>query len=165
MSKVLFRIDDRLIHGQVVVGWVRFMEASKIIVANDLLAEDETQKMLYKMVATSDLGIEVLPVEEAARWALKRSAAERNTIFLFENPADVLRFAQLGVPMTSINIGGMRASKGKHQVHEAVFVDKSDYQVFHTLKAMGINIEIRMVPNDPSQDLMQRISEIIKSWE
>lgn len=165
MSRILFRIDDRLIHGQVVVGWVRYMEATKIIVANDLLAGDETQKMLYKMVATNDLGIEVLPVEEAARWALKRSAAEQNTIFLFENPADVLRFAQLGVPMASINIGGMRSSQGKRQIHEAVFVDKKDYQMFHTLKGMGIKIEIRMVPNDLSQDLMQRISEIIKSWE
>lgn len=165
MKKVLFRIDDRLIHGQVVVGWARYIEAGRIVVANDRLSGDETQRMLYQMVASPELSIEVHTVEEAARLALRRDVADVNIIFLFENPPDLLRFARLGVSIKSVNIGGMRHSEGKRQIHEAVFVDREDHRLFHTLKAMGIYMEIRMVPTDQSLDLMQRIKELIKSWD
>jgi len=59
MPVVLFRIDDRLIHGQVVVGWVNALKADYIIVINDAVARNELQKCLLKMAVPPEIKVDI----------------------------------------------------------------------------------------------------------
>ena len=43
MPVVLARIDDRLIHGQVTVGWSELLRPDRIILANNAIAADSWQ--------------------------------------------------------------------------------------------------------------------------
>ncbi len=66
MGVLLYRVDDRLIHGQVVVGWGRYLKANAILVASDRAADDELAKTMMEMGAPADVKVEVLPLAAAA---------------------------------------------------------------------------------------------------
>ena len=153
MSIVLLRIDDRLIHGQVVVGWTRYLQANHIVIADDQVANDPIQKMLYEMVVPPDLKVSILPVKDAVNLLQKQQDPSLRTIVLFSRPQDVLSYWQFGGPVKSLNIGGMRYEPGKKQIAQAISVSDADLKVFRELQKEGIELEGRAVPTEPPLDI------------
>jgi mannose/fructose/sorbose-specific phosphotransferase system IIB component len=153
MPIVLIRIDDRLIHGQVVVGWAHYLHANHIVVADNNIASDPTQKMLYEMVVPPDIKVSILPIEDAAEMLKKDTAPDLKTIVLFSKPQDVLSYWKLGGPLKSLNIGGMRFEPGKKQIAQAISVNDADLAVFRELNQQNIQLEGRAVPSDPQMDI------------
>ena len=70
-----------------------------------------------------------------------------------ENPQDVLKLVEGGVPIKKVNIGNMHMAEGKKQVSKAVCVDQSDVDAFKKLKELGIELEIRRVPSESAEDI------------
>jgi len=62
-----------------------------------------------------------------------------------------------GVPITSVNIGGMAFKTGKEQITKAVSVDESDKDAFRKMHERGVELEIRPVATDNRIDLMTKI--------
>ena len=155
MPIVLIRIDDRLIHGQVVVGWSHYLQANHIVVADNNIASDPTQKMLYEMVVPPDMKVSILSIKEAARMLQQDISPALKTIVLFSSPQDVLSYWQLGGPVKSVNIGGMRFEPGKKQIAQSISVNDADLAVFRELNQQNIELEGRAVPTDPQMDIKQ----------
>jgi len=153
MPIVLIRIDDRLIHGQVVVGWSHYLEANQIIVADDKVAGDTTQKMLYEMVVPPDMKVSILSVREAAQILQQQSQDTFRTIVLFSKPQDVVCYFQAGGPVKSVNVGGMRFEPGKKQIAQTISVNEEDLAAFRELQKEHIILEGRAVPTDPPLDI------------
>jgi mannose/fructose/N-acetylgalactosamine-specific phosphotransferase system component IIB len=63
---VLFRVDDRLIHGQVVVGWGRPLGVNRVVLVDDQVAASAWEQDLYRMAVTSDIEVEFVTVAQAA---------------------------------------------------------------------------------------------------
>ena len=134
----LVRIDDRLIHGQVATVWSKEANAQRIIICSDEVAKDQIRKTLLLQVGPPGVTV----------------------FFLYTCPQDVLRMAEAGVPIKSVNIGGMAFKTGKTQITKAVSVDESDIAAFKKLHEMGIELEIRPVATDKKVDLMSKIEGI-----
>ncbi len=104
---VLARVDDRLIHGQVVVGWARALEADCLVVANDAVAADPMQRQLLPMAVPPQIKVGIYRVREAAE-ALRQDKYEgRRVIVLFASLADALSLVQSGFPLARLNLGGI----------------------------------------------------------
>jgi mannose/fructose/sorbose-specific phosphotransferase system IIB component len=154
---VLVRIDDRLIHGQVVVGWVKALAATRIIVANDQVADDSLQCCLLEMAAPAPLQVTICPIAEVRQNLTATAAKNERIIILFSSPLDVRRAVELGVQMPQINVGGMRFNQGKKQILKAISVDNEDIQNFRYLLDQGLAITVQMVPTDEKQDIRKFI--------
>ena len=85
MELALLRIDDRLVHGQVVIGWIPHLKAQAVVVASDAAAADATQTMLMEMAMPEEVALHVLPVEEAAR-RLQDGGDRRRALALAPGP-------------------------------------------------------------------------------
>ena len=153
MAIVLVRIDDRLIHGQVVVGWSNYLHANHIVVANNEVANDSTQKMLYEMVVPPDMKVSILRIPDAVNAMNQEGNQGNRTILLFTNPRDVLSYLYLGGPVKSLNIGGMRFEPNKKQIAQAISVNEEDLQAFRELDKQGIDLEGRAVPTETPIDI------------
>lgn len=153
MPIVLIRIDDRLIHGQVVVGWSRYLQVNQIVVADDAVASDPTQKMLYEMVVPPDIKVSILSVVEAAQLLQKQSPDAFRTLILFSKPQDVVSYWRTGGPVKSVNVGGMRFEPGKKQIAQTISVNNEDLVAFRELQSGTIELEGRAVPTDPPLDI------------
>ena len=157
MKISLARIDDRLIHGQVVTSWSKETRCERIIVVNDEVAEDVMRKILLEKVAPPGVKSSVLGIDKAIRVFNNPKYADVNAMLLFTNPTDVLRMVEGGVVLKSINIGGMSFKEGKKQITAAISVNNQDIEAFKKLNKKGLELEIRKVPSDSKINLMTKL--------
>ncbi len=149
---VLTRIDNRLIHGQVATQWSGNIGANLLLVANDEVAGNDMRKGLMDMAAPS--------YAQTRYWTIQKTidtihkASDKQKIFLIcENPQDVLRLVEGGVPVKKLNIGNMHMSEGKRQVAGSVAVDDADIAAFKRLQELGVELEIRRVPQESAENI------------
>ena len=86
MDIQLIRIDDRLIHGQVVVGWVKALNIDRLVVVNDAIAKNSMQKTLMEMAVPSGLKVSFYTVEEAAQNCKAGESKDRSLLSCFPIP-------------------------------------------------------------------------------
>ncbi len=144
---VFTRIDDRLIHGQVVEGWVNYLKATCIMVADDTVASDAVQRSIMEMAVPQGLKVLIGRVDEiCGRLRSAASDAER-AILLFSRPVDVVRAIQEGMECSVLNIGGMHFVPGKRKLMEVLAVNESDLEAFREISDKGVKIDVQTVPN------------------
>ena len=153
MGVTLLRVDDRLIHGQVVEGWVPYLKVDLVIVVSDAAACDEIQTALMKMALPSSVGLLVLPVVEAAAALKSSQIAARSALVLVPGPAEALALIEQGVVVDRINVGGLHYTVGKVQLGRALFLDEKDRLALRALAAKGVRLEGRALPADAEEDL------------
>lgn len=143
---VLCRIDDRLIHGQVVEGWVNFLKATCIFVADDRVALNPLQCSIMEISVPQGLKVCIGRVEDICG-QLRIAALEADRIILlFSNPMEALRAIRSGLDCRAINIGGMHYVPGKRKLMDVLAVDDADLAAFKELIAKGIKVEVQTVP-------------------
>ena len=146
------RIDDRLIHGQVITTWVKNFDIEQVIIINDKVANDTVQQSVLTMAAPPDLKIVVFGVDKFID-VLKKTEIKRRTMLLFTNSIDVNKLVENGLKLEKLNVGGMRMQEGRRNLSRAVAVTPEEEQAFKSLINNNILIEIQMVPKDPIVEL------------
>ncbi len=146
---VLARIDTRLLHGQVATAWTKSTQPTRIIVVSDVVAEDELRKKLIQQAAPSGVKAHVVPIKKMIELAKDdQHFGGQRALLLFENPQDVLRAVEGGVPLETINVGSMSHSTGKVQPNKVLAFDQNDIDTFRKLKEFGVDFDVRKVPAD-----------------
>jgi mannose/fructose/N-acetylgalactosamine-specific phosphotransferase system component IIB len=144
---VLSRIDDRLIHGQVVEGWVNFLKATCIFVADDRVASNPFQRTIMELSVPQGLKAVIGRVEDICDLVRTAALNAERIILLFSNPADVLRAINSGLDCRVLNIGGMHYVPGKRKLMDVLAVDDADLAALKELVAKSIKIAVQTVPN------------------
>lgn len=163
MSVVLARVDDRLIHGQVVVGWARALEVDCLLVANDAVAADPMQRTLLPMAVPPHMKVAIWRVSEAADHIAKGTVPGERAILLFSSLPDALAFQRAGGPLPELNIGGIRLAPGRSSLRTAVALGPDDIAAARSLGASGCELTVRMVPGEPAEPLLPLLEQIEKA--
>ena len=148
MSLQLVRIDDRLIHGQVVAGWLRALGARRIVVIDDATARDEFLREVITLAAPSGVPVEVLEVATGAVRCIELAAAPEPAIVLVRSPRTVLSLRQAGVPIEVVDLGGLGAGPGRQRLHKTISVSAEELAELRQLEQLGTRVEIRIVADD-----------------
>ncbi|MBI5211484.1 MAG: PTS sugar transporter subunit IIB [Elusimicrobia bacterium] len=157
MPIVLVRIDDRLVHGQVVEGWVPQLGAQEVVVVSDGAAQDETQALLMRMALPESVGLQILRVSEApARLAVCAGKPEK-ALVLAPGPQEVLELLKQGVRLERVNVGGLHYSAGRVQLGKAIFLSRADREAILEIGRRGVRVEGRAVPGDAEVDIVALI--------
>ncbi|GAB1437367.1 PTS sugar transporter subunit IIB [Providencia sp.] len=146
------RIDDRLIHGQVITTWVKNFDIEQVIIVNDKVASDTVQQSVLTMAAPPDLKVVVFGVDKFID-VLKKTEIKRRTMLLFTNSVDVNKLVENGLKLEKLNVGGMRMQEGRRNLSRAVAVTPDEEQAFRSLIDSNVKVEIQMVPKDPIVEL------------
>ena len=162
MSFGLWRIDDRLIHGQVATRWTKETGVKRIIVVNDNVVKDKTRATMLKQAVPPGVTAHVVSVDKMMRVYNNPEYAGDKVMLLFTNPSDALELVRRGVPIKSINIGGMAYKEGRVMLDMSVSVDEKDIEAFKELDSRGIELEVRKVASDKKVPVLQLIAEKYK---
>lgn len=157
MGMVLVRIDDRLIHGQVVENWMKFLKINHVVVVNDFVASDRMQKTLFSMAVPDHAQTSILTIAQAKEAILNGRFEGDRAMLLLASPQDVLNLINKGVRIKEVNVGGMHYSPDKKQILKAISVSKEDIRAFQKLDKLGVRLEARMVPDDEKIDIIETI--------
>lgn len=150
----LVRIDDRLIHGQVATTWVNVKKIEQILLINDKLKSDPVQQKIVTMTAPADVKVLVFDVDKFIEVAGKQDI-KKSTMLILTTSTDVLRLLEGGVKFDHLNVGGMRMQEGRKRYTKALSVTPAEEEAFRKIRAMGVKIEVQMVPNDPATKIEQ----------
>jgi len=152
MSIALARIDNRLIHGQVLEAWVPHIHADCIVVANNPVAKATFQRVLMEAAVPKGIKVLIATVEEAVSFLDSEELSRRRVLLLFANSEDALRAHRLGLELTSVNLGNMHAAEGKVRFTCTIALDQHDIDNLQTLEDEGVRIVSQCIPSDRQQN-------------
>jgi len=142
----LVRIDDRLLHGQIICAWAPYAEAELLVVASDEAAGDEMAEELMKSCAHDALDVAVKRVDDVKGFMSGPVAASKKAILIFGDLKDAERAYKEGLVFTSINLGNIHHDGGGRTITPSVILNREDERILEGFKALGVSIDIRNVP-------------------
>jgi len=148
MGLKLVRIDDRLIHGQVVAVWLRSVGADRILIVDDKTAQDAFLKDLMVLAAPQGVPVEVLTTDEGIQRASAVAATSERAFVLMKSPVTALQLRKAGVPFDVLNVGGMGHGVGRRSLYKNISANDEERQAMRDLEAMGTRVELRIVADD-----------------
>jgi D-glucosaminate PTS system EIIB component len=155
---VLARIDDRLIHGQVMTKWSKGMGTNALFVVDNATAKDPFMKDIYMMsTANSGMTIKVLSNEEVVEYWNTTNFEKNKAILLFKTIADVKEVIDKGLPIKKLNLGGIAKTKDSKFVIPNVAIKSADFEVLKEIESKGIEVFFQIVPDTKSVSLKDAI--------
>ena len=146
MSIVLYRIDDRLIHGQVVVGWGQPLDVGFIALVDDAVAESDWEQELYRMGVPPEMEVVFASVDDAAQRHAQWAADARPGILLTGDIETMARLADKVSSLRSVNLGGVHHRAGRTQRLRYVFLTGDEEQALLALQRRGVHVTAQDVP-------------------
>lgn len=147
MAIEFVRIDDRLIHGQVMTTWVKTYDIEQIIIVDDAVSADETRKKVLGLSAPSNIKLVIFDVDKFIDVANSNSI-NRRTLLLLAEPSAALRLYDGEVQFKELNVGNISVAGDRVKITQGVAVNETDKKDFKELINRGVDITIQMVPND-----------------
>lgn len=159
MSIVLARIDNRLIHGQVLESWVPYTHANCIVVANDEAAGLALQRLLMEAAVPRGIRVVIGTIEEVARLFTAGELEASRVLLLFASSGDALLAYRHGVHFAVLNLGNMHGGEGKMRLSCTIALDPTDIDHLKLLEEAGVRIVSQCIPSDREQNWRKLIRE------
>ncbi|MBI3039485.1 PTS sugar transporter subunit IIB [bacterium] len=145
-SVKFIRVDDRLIHGQVIVGWLPFLKVNHVFVVNERVAADSIRQEMMLMSVPSHVSLQF----KDPQGLVDSPKLPSESMVLVSSPKDAWHCFNAGLMSETLNIGGMHARPGKQEVFEALHLDEEDRDYLRNLVKNGIHLVFQPTPqNDP----------------
>ena len=144
------RLDDRLIHGQVVVGWRQHLCYDAIYVVDDDVGEDSFLRDVLRLSAPPGVTVRVYTTAEAVA-ALSVAVPDR-VLLLVKRPQTALALVEGGVHLPHLNVGNLAAEPGSVRVLKSISLTPDHVAALDALTERGVHITFQPTPNDPSVD-------------
>lgn len=144
---VLARVDDRLIHGEVVSVWTPSLQVNRIIIVDDEVAADEFNKRVIKALAPNGVKCNVYTTERGAD-ILQRDSKDpgEKVMVLTKTPVTYDRMADLGLKLKEVNLGGMGLRGERTPFIKNVACSPAEIQAIKNLMAKGTRVYYQLVP-------------------
>jgi len=155
MAIHLYRIDDRLIHGQVVVGWGQPLNARFMVLVDDLVASSDWEKELYRMAVPPEMEIFFADVATAVRDHARYASDPRPGIVITGDIASMYRLVKGVKAIGSVNLGGIHHRAGRIQKLRYVFLTPDEERQLRELEAAGVEVTAQDVPSARARPLSE----------
>ncbi|MDL2316104.1 PTS sugar transporter subunit IIB [Desulfovibrio sp. OttesenSCG-928-A18] len=147
-----FRLDNRLVHGQIIEGWLPYLDARELVVVNDCLAVNHIHQEIMRLAIPGRIQVHFVPIA-GVRLVYERIVTDDvPCLFLFADCKDAARLvAEEGIAIPVLNIGNMHYAKGKLQLCAHVAASDEDLHCMRFLRDKGTRFDFRSVPGDDSK--------------
>ncbi len=158
------RMDNRLIHGQILVSWNAEFKIDHIIVTNDKVAADPLQVTLLQAVAPIGAKVSVLTIKDCVAYC-KSAAADNEGIFIIAKfPEDGLALLEDGLDMPVLNLGNQAFVRGSKKLSNTVYLTESGVRALKGIHDKGIRITCRMMPADADREYWPTVEKALPDW-
>ncbi len=159
MPVELYRIDDRLIHGQVVVGWGQPMGLGFLVLVDDEVAASDWEQELYRMGVPTEMDVHFASVEQAAVRLPEWNRDRRPGMLLTADIDTMMRLVERGAEIRAVNLGGVHHRAGRVERLRYLYLSPDEERALRALERRGIEVTARDVPASraiPLDDVLNR---------
>lgn len=159
MPIVLFRVDERLIHGQVVVGWGERLNMDRIVVVDDALSQSPWEQELYCLGVPPSVDAMFATVQDAKRDLALWREDTRRLIVLVRDVKTLVRMAEDGaLDGEEVNLGGIHHAPGRDRLLPYLFLSTAEREELRRIAERGVTVSARDLPASravPLDDLLE----------
>jgi PTS system mannose-specific IIB component len=160
LNIALVRVDNRLVHGQILEAWVPYIEAKCIIVVDNNISGDVFSETVIRMAVPSEIELIISSVDDFAQNYIFAHDGGKKTIVLFSSITDVCRAFNLGFHFDKLNIGNIHNEEYKICCSPSVFLcDKEIQDILKLLEKAGVVIELKRVPRERSVNIREALKD------
>ena len=146
---VHIRVDDRLIHGQVATRWATGLKVNRIMIIDDAVAVNETEKSILRMAAPAGVNTSILQFEKALANLKNGNYAGQRVMLVVKSPVILVKMMEAGINLLPVNIGNMSNRPGTTQYKKSISMTEDEKAAVEKLLQSGIKVTAQMVPDEP----------------
>ena len=144
---LLVRVDDRLLHGQVVFGWGMELNPGAYLIVDDEVAGDSWEKESFEAAAPPEAPVSVLTLDYfSGSWP--QLPDRGSTVVLIRGLAQLSKLVAAGFdPGTPVNLGGLHANAASRELISYLHLTPEDETILRSLVEAGFPLEARDLPS------------------
>lgn len=146
---VHIRVDDCLIHGQVATRWATGLKVNRIMIIDDAVAVNETEKSILRMAAPAGVNTSILQFEKALANIKNGNYAGQRVMLVVKSPVILVKMMEAGINLLPVNIGNMSNRPGTTQYKKSISMTEDEKAAVEKLLQSGIKVTAQMVPDEP----------------
>lgn len=147
----MVRIDDRLIHGQVIAVWCKHRKFTRVLIVDDAVAADPFLQEVLSLAAPPGLRVDVMSIDEGIE-ELQRDLPDRSTtMVLLKSPEAARKLYDGGVEYEALNVGGIGSAPGRRNIFKNISVSPEEIEILRYLMHQGVKITLLTVPGEKSK--------------
>lgn len=143
---VLARVDDRLIHGEVVTAWIPTTQATRVLIIDDEVVKDEFNVRVVKALAPAGTKVFVYSVEKAAEKLMVEGLPGERLLLLAKTPTSYARLVKAGVPLKEVNLGGAGIRGERQPFINNVALNPEEVLSCEEMQKAGVRVYYQLVP-------------------
>lgn len=160
---ILTRVDDRLIHGEVITGWLPACKINRIYIVDDAVASDTFARRVLQASAPKYLHCFVYPVEEAAQKLQVQGNPKERLLILVKTPLTLERLRQKGVSFKEINLGGVGPDTGRRPFFKNISLNPEEVLACDALIRSGCKVYYQLVPDQRKYEVVEAVRQARES--
>ncbi len=153
MGIVLFRLDERLIHGQVVVGWAEVLKPDRLVIFNNQVAGSPWERELYLCCVPPPYQASVYNLDEAFQKLSNGNFEKEKVIVVVDKVEDIAELVKKGAEIPQVNIGGIYHRPDRQKILPYLYLSRPEMAIFEELLEAGVKFTCQDVPTGKPEDL------------
>lgn len=157
MERIIFRVDDRFIHGQVLEGWINYLRIKNILIVNDDIALDEKKAFIYQSVMPTFSNLKILSIDDFLDLDISENYKKGYLLIILNSINDLKRIMP-NIPKTDsyINLGCLSNNRENIFVTDNCFVNKEDFEsLLYISLSLNKNIFAHKLPQEKVVDICE----------
>jgi len=155
---LIMRVDDRLIHGQVIAGWVRPLGIDRLILSSNSIANDQWMRKAYTLAVPGDVELSILSLDDTVEALRNSDQKEEKSMVIVESLVEAKNLIDHGLTIKKLNLGCIGYSEGKVEITPYIYLTRKEICLIKSIYNNGIVVEAQALPNSPAVDLLNVIN-------
>jgi mannose/fructose/N-acetylgalactosamine-specific phosphotransferase system component IIB len=155
---VILRIDDRLIHGQVIAGWVRPLGIESLILASDKICRDEWACNAYKLAIPEGIEFFCKSIEQCVKHIVEHN--KKRSMIIVESVKEASNLVDAGLTIQEVNVGGLSYREGAREIAPYIYLSPDDIASVVHLYQRGIKIIGKQLPNSAAINVVKNLAGV-----
>lgn len=152
-----YRVDNRLVHGQIISTWMSHLRVKTFLVVSDTVPDNSLQMTMFRMAIPREVNYLAMGIDEAAAWLNDNRYCGETIMVLIETIQDASRLFLAGHPFPNLNIGNIHHAAGRRSFSNAVYLGDPEIEILKTLFGKGLQAEIQSLPTETPIDLRRAL--------
>lgn len=157
---ICYRIDDRLIHGQVAAVWTKHLKQTRIVVIDDEANGSDLQKQMLRLACPPNIKLSVLSIAKAVKNFTEHKYDGDKIMAISKSPETIVQLMETGFKEfmpKEIVVGNMSGGRARRQIAKGFNVDDQAEEAFHKIEEKGIEVYYQLLPSDQRERVIDML--------
>lgn len=156
MAISMIRIDDRLVHGQIVAAWSKELGINRIWVVDDGVVGNAFVSQLMRMAAPSEVKVDITGTDEIEQRVAEYNDSQDRVLVLMKTPAVAKQLFDAGIALRELNVGGMGANASRSKLFKNISASDEEIATLQEIKDSGVDVYFRVTPPEKKTEFTGR---------